>query len=102
MYNLRTHVHDLTVLLEMFEPGFKRDGRVQQKSGGTFYFRKHGVVYVLFDRCNKFPWLRVWGNGWHGRYRMTGAITLVDSEEYGTNYICEETTMTKGINIIDV
>ena len=33
---------------------------------------------------------------------MTGAVTLVASEKYGTNYICEETTKTKGIEITHI
>ena len=41
-------------------------------------------------------------NGWKGRYLMTGAVTLVASEKYGTNYICEETTKTKGIEITHI
>ena len=30
------------------------------------------------------------------------AVTLVASEKYGTNYICEETTKTKGIEITHI
>ena len=59
------------------------------------------MVYILFDRHDKFHWLRVRCDGWHGRYLMTGAATLVDSEEWGINYICEETTKAKGIDITD-
>ena len=98
-------MRSLPVYLEMFKPGFKGRGRdklVQQRSGGTYYFRKHGVVIILFDRHDKFPWLRVRCNGWKGRYLMTGAVTLVASEKYGTNYICEETTKTKGIEITHI
>ena len=99
------HVRSLRLHLEMFKPGFKARGSdtwVQQESGGTYYFRKHGVVYILFDRDDKFPWLRVRCDGWHGQYLMTGAVTLVASEKYGTNYICEETTKKKGIYITDI
>ena len=98
------HLHGAKVYLEMFKPGFKGRGRdtVQQKSGGTYYFRKQGVVIILFDRDEKFPWLRVRGDSWDGRYLMTGAVTLVDSERYGTNYICEETTKAKGIDITHI
>jgi hypothetical protein len=82
----------MSVYLLGFNAGFKHreSNQVQQESGGTFYFRKGGMNYLLFDRANAHTKLRVRGDrGAYGRYRMTGVVTLVESEEYGINYICE-------------